>query len=78
MKLIPTVSALKYQARIRAKLADAVAALRVADAKLEVAAAGYYQSQRLNGGLDHGDLLEAQFNAPHFADASWRTTARRR
>jgi hypothetical protein len=63
VKFIPIASVIRHKARVEAKLADAVAALRVADAKLGEAAEEYEGDSR-----DKADLMEARFNSRLFAD----------
>jgi hypothetical protein len=65
MKLIPTAIVLRHHSRVQSKLADAVAALKIADAKLGQAVDEYEDTDSY---LDTVDLWEAQLNARIFAE----------
>jgi hypothetical protein len=65
MKLIPTAVVLRHHSRVQARLADAVAALRAADAKLGQVVDEFEDTDSY---LDTVDFWEAQLNARIFAD----------
>jgi hypothetical protein len=59
---------IRHKARLDAKVADAVAALRLADVKLGAAINEYEPDEHLNGCLEMSDLLEPRYTARFFAD----------